>query len=174
MAGGAWRRRTAARGLWLGPNETGVASIPEDVADFTRRSEWKASEGPGWAGGCREVKANDGKQWELRKIAPSPLEEQEPGLATRGLWLGLNETGVTSIPEDVVDFTRRSESKASEWPIPEAGTREAKATRWKAAKAVESRVAPGRHNRSVSRDGNRGLAQAEAARGHWDGRNAQG
>jgi len=96
--------------------------------------------------GCREVKATDGKQRELWKIEPSPMKRTGAWcrrLATRGHCIGLNNTGVASIPEDVADFTRRSESKASEWPIPEAGIREAKATRWKAAKAVESRAAPG-------------------------------
>jgi hypothetical protein len=44
MDGGAWRRRTAARGLWISLNNPGVASKPEDVVDFTRRSESKASE----------------------------------------------------------------------------------------------------------------------------------
>jgi len=44
MDGGAWRRRTAARGLCVGLNHAGVASKPEDVVDFTRRSESKASE----------------------------------------------------------------------------------------------------------------------------------
>jgi hypothetical protein len=71
--GGSWRGRTAARGLCVGLNNAGVASIPEDVVGFTRRSESNASEWPGSMTGSREVKATDGKQRELRKIEPSPV-----------------------------------------------------------------------------------------------------
>jgi len=88
MGRGAWRRRTAARGLWLGLNETGVASIPEDVADFTRRSEWKASEWPGSTTGNRKVKATGGKRREPWKVEPNPVEDTGAWcrrLATRGL-----------------------------------------------------------------------------------------
>jgi len=114
--GGAWRRRTAARGLCVGPNDAGVASIPEDVADFTRRSESKASEWPGASTGSREVKATDGKQRELRKIEPSPVEVTGAWcrrLATRGRCIGRNNAGVASIPQDVADFTRRERKQVN-------------------------------------------------------------
>jgi len=56
------------------------------------------------------VKATDGKQRELRKIEPSPVDETGAWcrrLATRGFCVDLNDAGVASIPEDVADFTRR-------------------------------------------------------------------
>jgi len=52
---GAWRRRTAARGLCEGLNNAGVASRPEDVADFTRR-ERKQVNGSNQSQGPARVK----------------------------------------------------------------------------------------------------------------------
>jgi hypothetical protein len=112
---GAWRRRTAARGLWVGLNNAGVASTPEDVVGFTRRSESKASEWPGATTGGREVKATDGKRRELWKIEPSPVDETGSWcrrLAARGFCVGPNNAGVAFIPQDVADFTRRERTES--------------------------------------------------------------
>jgi len=94
MDGGAWRRRTAARGLCVSLNNAGVASKPEDVVDFTRRSESKASEWllskPGTREG--ERKATGRSNAESRKrpgpsnIGARAATIEEPGaggLATR-------------------------------------------------------------------------------------------
>jgi len=56
------------------------------------------------------VKATDGKLRKQKKVEPNPVDDTGAWcrrLATRGLCLGLNETGVASRPEDVADFTRR-------------------------------------------------------------------
>ena len=77
MDGGAWRRRTAARGLCARPKSIGVASKPEDVVDFTRRSESKASEWLLSKPGTARVKVD-------RQDAAMPKVETDPDQAQSG------------------------------------------------------------------------------------------